>query len=226
MFKKIRKATDRSSMGKYGGWLSFTLWCAILVSLVLAFILHNQSVAIEGANLFTATSETVDVVNALKELYYHIFNIIGFVFMIGFLVVFAIGFFKGYEHLLTISILGMGFTVAFVALRATIISVAGSIYPGPFAIGEYFMVLFLFAALYNFIATLFKSRFVEDFRKTVFCLGLGNLFIIVFDVWGMVDLVNRAHPMMALSLLFEMICMAAISLISFRTIHSAEQLID
>jgi hypothetical protein len=211
---------------RYGGWVSIALWCVLVVSLLLAFFFYLRGVNEEGANLFSGNEYTRDIIEGLKPLYYYGMPIAGFALAISFAIVFVIGFFFGYETLMTIGMLGMGFAVALTALRGTIISVGGSVYPGPFAIGDYLMFVFDAPAIYNFIVAIIHSHFIEDFHSTIISLSLGMAALCVFDIWGIFDLLGRSHPLLALSLLFQIVFMAALPTLSLRTIRLAEKLID
>ncbi len=215
-----------SNFVKYGGWTSLILIVFSLVCLVAAYSLHMLSVTYEGETLFSATSYTKDIVSALSELYYRVFNTIGFIMALGFLVCLLIFVFSGIEALATIGILGFGFSVFFISFRSTLLSVAGSVYPGPMALGDYFMIVPFIAATYCFVTAIIKSRFVENFKTTFKCFFLGMIVISIFDIWGIVFLYKDVfHPILATSLIFEILTMLGLSVFSFRTFSIVEKLI-
>jgi hypothetical protein len=216
----------KENFAKYGGWKSMGTLLAGCLLCIGAFVFYMLSTSQEGMNLFTGTTYTEDLIAALSPFYYTIAPIISFALILSFSITLGIGLLFGKETLMSIGIMGFGFSVCFLAGRTTLISIGGSVFPGLFGVGDYIMAFFTIAGIWAAIVAFLKSHFVETFSKPFTVLTVGIAFIILFNLIGLADLFGSKHPLYAISLILADLSMICLCFASIRTFRQAEKLIS
>lgn len=216
----------KENFAKYGGWKSMGTLLAGCLLCIACFVFYMLSITQEGMNLFVGTTYTEDLIAALSPFYYTIAPIISFVLILSFAIALGVGLLYGKEMLMSIGIMGFGFSMCFLAGRTTLISIGGSVFPGLFAVGDYIMVFFTIAGIWAAIVAFLKSHFVETFSKPFIVLTVGIAFMILFNLIGLAELFASKHPFYAISLIFADLSMVCLCFVSIRTFHQAEKLIS
>jgi hypothetical protein len=222
----MNSATIKANFLKYGGRKS-VIWLSLAWLFgVAAFVFGMLSLQKEGQNLFVVSTDTEDILAHLSPFYYWVNPMIAFILFLAFTVLCVLGLLSGQENFLSIGILGFAFDTCFLAGRSTLISVAASVFPGTFAVGDYIMIVFAVAGIYCFITTILNNHFIENFRKTYAAIFYGMLGMMIFLFFGCIPLFEGGMPLLATSCLAQIGLYACFSVFAFRTFRSAAALID